>query len=222
MKLYNNKGFLTFDNKKIYLNFRGTKDIKDVIDNIDIRHQSIIHNNIKVHKGFHDLFFSMEEEITQDIKDILKDQIIDEIVFAGHSNGGSICKIASPYYGELLNYPITTHTFGAVATGNKDFIKWFSNNVNKYHRIEAEGDIIPHIPVHANFYHIPNGFKLKKNGEINTSYNINFYSYLDILKLIIDKEAMQKVYENHCCDNYINSISNINYWSRLTPYRYLD
>jgi hypothetical protein len=222
MKLYNNKGFLTFDNKKIYLNFRGTKDIKDVIDNIDIRHQSIIHHDIKVHKGFHDQFFSIEEEITQDIENIIKSYEINEIIISGHSSGGSMSQISSAYYGELLNINISTYTFGAVASGNSSFIKWFINNVKNNLRVETKGDIIPYIPVHDNFYHTPNGLNIDINGDIKINYEIKPYTYLELLKLLLDKEYIKEIYEKHSCENYINSIKALSCWNKLLTFEYQD
>jgi hypothetical protein len=214
MKQYNKKAFLTYTDK-IHITFRGTKEFKDIIENIDIRHQSIIHDDIKVHKGYHDQFFSMEEEITQDIKDIINSYEINEIIFSGHSSGGSMSQIAATFYGELLKRNIICHTFGTIAPGNKAFIEWFKKNVFKNYRIETEGDIIPFIPVHDNFYHVPNGIKLLKNGGIESNYHIKPYSYLELLKVVLDNEKMQQIYEYHSCDNYIKKLENINIVDRF-------
>lgn len=208
MKQYNKKAFLTYTDK-IHITFRGTKEFKDIIENIDIRHQSIIHDDIKVHKGYHDQFFSMEEEMTQDIKDIINSYNINEIIFCGHSAGGCHAQIAAPYYSELFKKYITCHTFGTIAPGNKAFIEWFQKHIKKNYRIEAEGDIIPYIPVHDNFYHVPNGIRLLKNGKIELNYDIKPYSYLELLKLVLNNDKMQEIYECHSCDNYLNKLENI-------------
>jgi hypothetical protein len=208
VRIYNRKAFLTY-NKNLYLTFCGTKDVQDIIDNIDIRHRTIIHDNIKVHKGFHDQFFSIEDQITEDIKTILSDNNIKDIIISGHSAGGMNAQIAAPYYGELLKRNVTCITYGTVTCGNKGFIDWFTKNIKKNYRFETEGDILPYIPVYSNFHHVPNGIRLLKNGLIETEYDIKPYSYLELLQIILDKEKLINIYDDHSCDNYYNHLINL-------------
>ena len=93
------QGFLYYDANKIHVTFRGTMDPMDAKDIIDIRHEKMFSPSIRVHKGFHNQFFAIEEEITQDIRSIASSYKVDEIIFAGHSLGGAIALLASPYYG---------------------------------------------------------------------------------------------------------------------------
>jgi hypothetical protein len=203
------QGFLFYDKQRIYVTYRGTMDLMDTKDIIDIRHQSIFSHNIKVHKGFHSQFFAIEEDITSDIKDIIKSYPVKELVFAGHSMGGSCAVISSPYYATLLKnkYSIKTFTFGTVSIGNKDFVKWFTDNVNEHYRIENKNDLIPYIPVHQSFCHIPNGIIIDDNGNITQRSETLTLSYKDLLfTLINEKENITKFHIDHSCDKYQSNL----------------
>lgn len=201
------QGFTIWNDKTIYVSYRGTCDIMDVFDNIDIR-PTRIYKNIKVHKGFFDQFSSIEEAITRDIKRISKEYPIERIVFTGHSLGGSLSSIASPYYGQMFKdrFKIVAHTLGTAPCGNIDFINWFSSNVDENVRLEAEGDIVPYIPVHDNFYHVPNGILMKRDGTIVEQYDIKPYSYIKILSMLMRKEGWEQINADHSCENYITKL----------------
>lgn len=198
------QGFLIWDNNRIYISFRGTATLADIIDNIDIRRQKM-YKSIIVHKGYFDKFMSMEEFITRDIKHIAKEYPITELVFTGHSMAASIASISSPYYGEMFkNLKITTHTLGSAPAGNIEFINWFSSNVDESVRMETEGDIVPYIPIHNDFFHIPNGIKINTNGKVDVNYEIRPYDYSKILCLVM--KDWDKVYRDHSCETYISNL----------------
>ena len=201
------QGFMLWDNNRIYVTFRGTADIFDVFDNIDIRRKTIF-KNIKVHMGYYEQFASIEEDITRDMKHIMRQYPIKELVFAGHSMASACATICSPYYGEMFKgrYKITTHTLGGAAVGNVDFVSWFCSNVDDNVRIEAEGDIVPYIPIYKDFYHVPNGIKLSKDGKLETQYEVKPYSYFKIMGTILKKDGWKMVNEDHSCENYISSL----------------
>jgi hypothetical protein len=198
------QGFLIWDDHKIYVSYRGTATLSDIIDNIDIRRQKI-YKSIIVHKGYFDKFMSMEEDITKDIKHIMKQYPITELVFTGHSMAASIASISSPYYGDMFkNLKITTHTLGSAPAGNIEFINWFSSNVDESVRIETEGDIVPYIPIHKDFIHIPNGIKIDNQGTVEVNYEIRPYEYSTILCLIL--KDWDRIYRDHSCETYISNL----------------
>jgi len=199
------QGFLQFDKNKIYVTYRGTMNFMDTKDVIDIRHEKFISPNIKVHKGFHSQFFSIEEDITRDIKDIVTSYKVDEIIFGGHSLAGSIALISSPYYGHLFNkkYKISTYTFGSVSVGNKEFINWFLKYVDSHYRIEHKDDIVPMIPIHKTFQHVPNGITICNNGSVKYHCDTSSMSYTKLLsKLLVNKPTWEQLFNDHSCDTY--------------------
>lgn len=201
------QGFTIWNDNTIYVSYRGTCDIMDALDNIDLRHKCI-YKNIKVHKGFYDQFSSIEEKITQDIKDISAEYPIERIVFTGHSLGTSLATISAPYYGMMFKdkFRIIAHTLAGAPCGNINFVNWFSSNVDENVRLEAEGDIVPYIPIHDNFYHVPNGILMKRDGTFVDQYEIKPYSYIKLLSFFFKKEGWEQINYDHSCENYITKL----------------
>lgn len=205
--------FLHHENHKVYVTFRGTLDVFDTKNAIDIRHQHIESHDIKVHKGFYNTFAAMEEEMTRDLKDIVKSYKIDEIVFGGHSKGASIAMIASPYYSKILktlcNHDlfVKTITFGSVAVGNIKFVNWFIDNIDEHFRVENEEDIVPHIPVHPQFHHIPNRLLLNKHGDVSMAYGTCSSTYTKFVGEITKRPSWDEIYIEHSCEKYENNLT---------------
>lgn len=221
-KHHDAQGFLYQDKNRLYITFRGTMDFMDTKDVIDIRHENLFSPHIKVHKGFHSQFFSIEEDITRDIKDISASYKIDELVFTGHSLGGSIALISSPYYAEQFKnkFKIKTYTFGTVSVGNKEFVDWFKQNVDEYYRIENEDDLVPHIPIHSTFHHIPNAIIVSKSGKLKFDGDSKSPGYTHILSKLMAKPTWEQIYDDHSCESYISNLMlskriNRNFWLHL-------
>jgi len=205
------QGYIIWKSNTIYLTFRGSKNINDLINTVNIKPKKINftdfnnNNEIYIHNGFYNKFFSIESKITQDIKEIINNYPIQRIIFSGHSLGGSLAAIAAAYYGCMFkSIFITCHTFGIPLIGNEGFINWFTNNVDESKRIETEEDIVPLIPINNNFKHIPNGIMLKKDGNINNDfYEIKKINYKDFFYKIINSED---IVFNHSCEKYIERL----------------
>lgn len=210
-KKRDSQGFVIWKKNTIYVSFRGTKDVGDIVDVIDIRPKRLL-RDIIVHTGFAEQFFSIEHVISDDIRKIIKEYPIERIVFTGHSMGGAIACIAAAYYSNMFkNIHITCHTFGSPPTGNAAFVKWFNNGVDESTRLEIEEDIVPLIPINKDFKHVPGGVKLKKDGDIEHAYEVMFTSYADILSRVIRKDDFQEVSANHSCERYIERLLAIKY-----------
>ncbi len=208
---HDSQGYLIWKNNTIYLSFRGTNDLHDIFDVINIKPKKII-KDAYVHSGFAEQFLSIEQNITNDIKNIAKNYPIERLVFTGHSMGGSIASIAASYYGSLFdNLYITCHTFGTPLTGNDGFIKWFTNSVDECTRLELEHDIVPLIPINKEFKHIPNGVRLKEGGLIENCYDVIPLSYFNILyKLCKNRhDEIDHILFNHSCEQYTENLLSI-------------
>lgn len=193
------QGFLRQSRNKIYVTFRGTKNYMDMKDIIDIRHQSMIRPDIKVHSGFHDRFFEIEENITSDIEDMIASYKIDEIIFAGHSLGGAISLIAAPFYGQKFDKTIKAYSFGTVSVGNAKFIEWFTKNVHHYCRIENADDIVPRIPIHPTFVHVPRGISIDTVGRVKFAAAVK-PTYGSLIRKTAD--TWKDIFEHHSCEKY--------------------
>ena len=211
------QGYLYYKQNAIYIAFRGTMDLMDTRDIIDIRHQSLSSPFVKVHKGFHSQFFSIEQQITKDIADILQSYKVNQIVFTGHSLGGALAFIAAPFYAELLkkqkkkkDITFNAVSFGSVSVGNVQFLKWFLDNVDSHYRIENIKDIIPFVPVHPSFVHLPNRILLDSNGIVSTSNNDTQVYSSKLLQAICDQSTwsngISSVFKDHACESYIDNL----------------
>ena len=214
------QGFLIWKKNTIYISFRGTRDFHDIIDVIDIRPKKLL-KDVMVHSGFAEQFFSLQPQITKDIKNLLKSYPIERLVFTGHSMGGSIAAIAAAYYGCLFeDLYITCHTFGTPLTGNDSFIEWYKTFVDESTRLELESDIVPLIPINKDFKHIPNGVKLKKSGSVESLYEVIPKSYAEIVGNIIKnkRNEIDDIMFNHSCEQYVEHLLTIKHVRKCSSF----
>jgi len=208
-KKRDSQGYMIWKSNTIYVTFRGTKDICDVMDAVDIRPKKIM-KDIYVHTGFFEQFFSIEPKITEDLKDVIHSFPIERIIFSGHSMGGGMAAIASAYYASMFkSIHITCHTFGIPIIGNNQFIKWFEDGVDECIRLEIEEDIIPLIPVNVSFKHIPGGIRLNKKGGVDNLYEIDALNYAEFINKIIKKDELRDITLNHSCEKYIERLMSL-------------
>lgn len=205
------QGYMLWKSNTIYISFRGTSDICDIIDVVDIRPKRLM-KDIAVHNGFAEQFFSLEPKITNDIKEIISSFPIERIIFTGHSMGGSIATIAAAYYASMFTKMyITCHTFGTPATGNQSFVDWFKDGVDESTRLEIEEDLVPLIPINKQFHHIPDGVRLKENGDVDNSYEVTYTTYADIISKLLRKSDLHALTVNHSCEKYLERLLSIKY-----------
>jgi hypothetical protein len=209
------QGYTIWKKNTIYVTFRGTKDLNDIIDVIDIRPKKLM-KDITMHTGFAEQFFSIEPSITEDMKKIIAEYPIERIIFCGHSMGGSIATIAAAYYASLFDdIHITCHTFGSPSVGNESFVNWFKGGVDESTRLEIEEDIVPRIPINKDFKHVPNGVKLKRNGNVDNRFEVQYTTYADLISKLIRKDDFAHITINHSCEKYIERLLSINYVRKL-------
>jgi hypothetical protein len=199
---------LLFDNT-LYITFRGSNDIQDIMFCTDIRRKHL-GNNIYIHKGYYDQFKAIEADITSDILKISNSYHIDKIVFSGHSLGGSLAMIAAPYYSTLFrgNKDIACHTFGSTVVGNSQFIDWFNANVQEHYRVNADKDIVPLIPIHETYIHSSHCIKICENYISNEDdYKNDCLAFLNYIK---NKPRMlNDVNSFHACQRYMDILYKI-------------
>jgi hypothetical protein len=123
--------------------------------------------------------------------------------------GGAIATIAAPYYSTVFNGKkhISCYTFGTTMVGNDNFVDWFTKNVNSNYRIQAESDIIPLIPIHESYTHVPNNITISEDYFTNTDkYNKNG---IDFLKDVYnEKKLITKLIVKHNVHRYLDIIYN--------------
>lgn len=194
-------GYIIWKSNTIYVTFRGSNDLYDILNSLDIRPTYI--NDARIHTGFLCQFNTLKDKITLDLKEIINKNPIERIIFAGHSKGGSLAAIAATYYGAIFaNLHITCHTIGSPMIGDINFIKCFLNNVDDYIRLELEDDLIPKIQIN-DFVHLPYSIKLNTKGDIITTSSSVQIDHMQVLKCLTN---IDRVYDDHSLDYYMHSL----------------
>jgi hypothetical protein len=137
----------------LYVAFRGTSELKDVLQDLDVRREPFMDvPGVLVHQGFLRQFMSIEPIITEYLKDTLEG--CSTIYFIGHSLG-SICTLAAVYYGQMFaDKYIACHTFGSPRIGNSKFTQLFSQYVDENVRVVNTNDPVTMIPMSSRFRHV--------------------------------------------------------------------
>lgn len=228
----------------LYICFKGCSTLSDFITSVDIRNCRIHGEAVGIHNGFCERSKSLRSEVDYNILSNCMQHTITDVIFTGHSAGGSLAKIFSLFSYDNLCKDIKLHcyTFGSPKTGDEQFKEaieeFLGENVL---RIETYNDIVCLIPMQKRFQHIGKGLilengntfnsneHLNKNDitklsmgdyELNMSYNnnqIKFFSYYhtDYLEFIRDIQD-KGLLRKHQINKMINEHSCDNYISNLT------
>lgn len=168
--------------RRLYVSFRGTCTLQDVVHVLDVRNKALHTDEMKVHRGFYNKFMSLEKNISDELR---KHPMVEEIVFTGHSMGGSLALIASYHYHKKHNnMRIRCHTFGAPQTGNTPFFRYLADNVNEVLCVKLKNDIVPNIPLNPFFTHAENSMHLEDDERFppwDILYNHSCVTYYQVL-----------------------------------------
>lgn len=178
--------YILYNKNKINIAFKGSKNINDIFANLNINQRKFINNDIKVHSGYLHQYLSLKYNIINVINNIIEKNKINDIIFTGHSLGGSIATIASIDLFNLYNkYNIKCYTFGSPKVGNIDFCTYYNKHIKTSYRFVNKYDYIEHLPP-LNIYHhptIPICINNNPNIIIYNQHNINTYIH-NIHKII--------------------------------------
>uniref|UniRef100_A0A6C0KYD0 Fungal lipase-type domain-containing protein n=1 Tax=viral metagenome TaxID=1070528 RepID=A0A6C0KYD0_9ZZZZ len=169
---YGEKALLGYNNQlnTLFASFRGTSNIQNWIDDIQIEHHCIDKtNNICVEAGFYKLYEELSPFIFDEINKLSQKYKTNQLLLSGHSMGSTIASLFA-YNLSKINYNITIITFGSPRVGNYEFVQDFcSTNITSL-RITHYHDIVPHLPQYRlNYHHIPSEIWFNEN---NTDYKI--------------------------------------------------
>ena len=124
------KALMGYNNKynNLFVAFRGSENIMNWIDNIQIRKISPFNNNtIKVEKGFYKAYQYIKYDLLNKLEILKEKYNINNVFLTGHSLGAAIATLFSydilkDNHDIVLNYLIT---FGSPRVGNKYFVESF-------------------------------------------------------------------------------------------------
>lgn len=159
--------------KCIIVSLRGTRSIFDTYKDLKanmVKYTELgrslprCGNDCKVHQGFYEYFQYTLNNINRYLEDELSQDDDYELVFLGHSMGGSISLLLALHYLDLGYDRLTLVTMGQPLVGNEDFVHWVDKVTGssvkpqhnsfkrKYFRIIHRNDIITTIPRSRNIF----------------------------------------------------------------------
>ncbi len=142
---------------------RGTESVSDAVVDISIwkeKFQDLIYcnnvdtnayKNIKVHSGFLNQYNTIKYTIMATLYSHLwthGGHASKKVICVGHSLGGALSTLAAAcakaHFGEKIH--VSCFTFGSPRVGNRDFVRYFNDNVDVCERYVNGCDIITRVP----------------------------------------------------------------------------
>ena len=190
------------DNKFV-VSFAGTNDDKDVLDDLNIMRTSYYSISGeycgRVHQGFINYYHNIRGKLLRYIMDYQKKDIPDkEIIFCGHSLGGSCCIAAIDIAHIEKKIPISVYTYGSPRIGNYTFAKKFNKKISKSVRVVNQYDPVTRIPLAIRYRHVD----IEK--KLDTKYS--FKKFLNDMKLLF-RGKVTALTGDHSLDEYIRKLS---------------
>ena len=166
------QGFDTYTNS-IFIAFRGSSNIHNWIDNIQIDKISpYIDKSIKIEKGFYKEYSHIKNELLDNLPILANKYNTNHLSITGHSAGAAMATIMTYEISNLFSeYDISyLIQFGSPRVGNLEFVQDFNKyNVTSY-RITHYHDMVPHVPEELfGYHHISNEIWYN---EDNSEYKI--------------------------------------------------
>ncbi|KAJ3368299.1 hypothetical protein HDU84_001718, partial [Entophlyctis sp. JEL0112] len=143
--------------KSIIVSFRGSSNLANWIDNIDILPTALgitgASTSVEVHSGFLDAWYTLQTSTLTKLKAYVAAYPGYGVVFAGHSLGAAITVLAAV---TAISEGITTASqtsiidIGEPRVGNAAFYQYVKGlGLAQASRVVNYGDIVPHLPLEA-------------------------------------------------------------------------
>ena len=178
--------YLLYNNKKINVCFRGTKNFNNLLINFNI-YPKKFNNNIKIHSGYLNQYLNLKNNIIYDINNICYYNNITDVIISGHSMGGALAMIASLdlyEYFKNKNISIKCYTFGTPKFANYAFNHEYHKYINNSYRFINKFDYTEKIFMIFNYSHTNNAIYLKSNYKNFLNYYNNHKINTYIINLL--------------------------------------
>lgn len=139
----------------LYIVFRGTSSLQDWKTDLKIRQDTLLYNDVKVHRGFLEQYLSIHTDIMKHLTSVIN--YTNNIIITGHSLGGALATICAVYLKEnpnLNKYNISVYTYGSPRVGNKKFKKLYNKHIKESYRIAGHSDLITYFPMNSSYTHV--------------------------------------------------------------------
>jgi predicted lipase len=147
------------DNEYIIVSFRGSTNIQNWIDNLQISHIQPYdsYQEVSVDKGFYKALSDVREPLYDSTMNLINKYSSYNVLITGHSLGSALstlCAFELIYLNNVDSSIIRLITFGSPRVGNDAFKKYMSI-ISISWRTTHYYDIVPHVPEEfLNYIHI--------------------------------------------------------------------
>lgn len=198
----------------ICMAFRGTDQVEDWLDNIDIREKDALFG------FFHEGFWVATQDIWPQIYNDYQHAHREKgrpLFLTGHSLGGAMATIAAA---ELIDKDIpftSVYTFGQPRTMNRETGRKFNSECkNRFHRFCNDKDLVTRLPSRVGgFTHV--GQVVYIDNELTLHQNIGrWHQFIDTLSgavKVFKKEGLEagfkqigELIKDHNMENYIHAV----------------
>lgn len=203
----------------VYVCFKGCSSLNDFIASVDIRNCRIHGESVGIHNGFCERQKTLRNEVSYGILKNCMSHHITDVIFTGHSAGGSLALIGALFLNDLVGKDITIHcyTYGSPKTGDEYFKDAIEEVLgDNLLRIETFKDIVCLLPMQPRFKHIGKAIVLESNGKVfekgtDSFFEVYHKDYIDFVKEmkannLMNKESIGEMLEAHSCDSYSNNV----------------
>lgn len=196
----------------VYVCFKGCSSLNDFISSVDIRNCRIHGEKVGIHNGFCERHKTLKDEVWYGLLEHCMSHNITDVVFTGHSAGGSLAQITSLFSSDLIKEGMQLHcyTYGSPKVGDECFKDAIEETVKDGNllRIETRLDIVCLLPMQPSFEHAGSLLLLEGNDTLqNKFFHVYHKEYLEFVKELKDnnlmnKQNISKMIDEHSCDSY--------------------
>jgi len=154
------QGLVGSGNGRIIVSFRGSENIPNWIDDIDMRKMPYPYSGCsgcEVHSGFYAAWASLQDQTLRLVNDEVKKQPHAKIYVTGHSLGAAMAVLCAADLAFTHGLSIeAVYTFGDPRAGNSKFVELFEAASKETWRVTHWRDPVPHlVPEALGFAHVP-------------------------------------------------------------------
>jgi triacylglycerol lipase len=203
--------YLMADDEKIVVVFRGSDQIKDWLNDLDV---DLVGGPLggKIHEGFarmlHYVWRDLQLEIRQLKLAASQQNRSLPLLLTGHSLGAALATLATAYLREKDQPVQGLYSFGSPRVGDRNFARYFNADFgDKTFRIVNQNDMVTRLPPRALFYsHVGQLYFFDGLGKLHRDSTV-WYRFLDSVKVStadlfdLDFSGM----ENHDVNAYVQA-----------------
>lgn len=183
-------GYVMVQSDILWVVFRGTKDVRDMVQDINMTQSRFRDDGVLVHSGFLQLYEAVGIRDTVERVLTARRDRLRTVLLTGHSMGGALSMLTlydvSGAHGAALD--VVCYTFGCPRVGNTAFTDRLRQYSNTCYRVANSDDIVPHIPlsITMNLLHPRRPFFYNHYGRLfSFSENLMNYEYNHVIQTYI-------------------------------------